>query len=181
MTFKEKAMHEHPEMIDESSCGGVKYCPYVYGYEKFDRDLCGKITCIKCWNREMPEERKDDMNKEFTKADLKPGNMCKTRNGEIYMWLNGILYCESEGGGLSVTLEDLTNAANEIWDVVQVRNSNINQYNCISDLFNHFEELPIIWERKEEPVTKDISLEELNAILKEKFPDVDEFNLPIKE
>lgn len=135
------------------------------------------------WSKEdfeKVEERKDDMKKEFTKADLKPGNMCKTRNGEIYMWLNDKLYCQSKIEGLNHTEDDLTNFVNRNWDVVQVRDSEHSETD-ISKLFEKFNELPIIWDRKEEPVTKDVSLEEINALLKEKFPDVDKFNLPIKE
>lgn len=57
MTFKEKLQMEHPEMVDKRfGGGGVKACPYHYGYEK---DLnCvfwdSNEKCEECWNREMP-------------------------------------------------------------------------------------------------------------------------------
>lgn len=117
--------------------------------------------------------------KEFTRDNLKDGNMCKTRNGEVYMWLNGILYCESYGGGLRETTKDLKNRSGSEWDIVQVRDSKARPYSRISHLFEFFDKLPIIWER--EVVEKDVSIEEINTLLKEKYPDVDVFNLPLKD
>lgn len=41
------------------------------------------------------------------------------------------------------------------------------------------EDVELLWKEINEPVTKDVSLEEINELLKEKYPDVEKFNLPI--
>lgn len=172
MTFKEKLIQEHPEkdiarVID-------LHCPDFYGYEK-ENYLCDGQTCDECWNREMPEERNDDMKKEFTKADLKDGMVVEYRNGERRIVVDEVLYGLYGFASLKTHCNDLTYSDSDL-DIVKVY---AQKSASLNNLFKYPGE--IIWERKEEPVTKDVSLEELNAILKEKFPDIDKFNLPIKE
>ena len=55
MTFKEKLQTEHPEMVDKRFGGGVKGCPYHYGYEKNLNCMVWESDekCEECWNREM--------------------------------------------------------------------------------------------------------------------------------
>ena len=57
MTFKEKVQTEHPEMVDKRFGGGVKGCPYHYGYEKNLNCMVweSNAECEECWNREMPD------------------------------------------------------------------------------------------------------------------------------
>jgi hypothetical protein len=67
MTFKEKLHMEHPEMVDKRFCGGVKSCPYHYGYEKNLNCMVleSNKKCEECWNREMPNtEPKEVVSKE---------------------------------------------------------------------------------------------------------------------
>jgi len=54
MTFKQKLMQEHPELVDDKYWGGCYQHPETYGYED-NSDFCGGHTCKECWGREMPE------------------------------------------------------------------------------------------------------------------------------
>lgn len=76
MTFKERLEMEHPEYINYSCGGGCWGCPYEYGYEE-PRDC--SLDCTECWNREIPEENKEerDMNKKIDKSKLIPGTVIK--------------------------------------------------------------------------------------------------------
>lgn len=115
---------------------------------------------------------------EFHKSDMNNGDMLKVRSGEIYMWLNGKpIYLHNY---LSYTRDDLKNAENTNYDVMEVRDSK-NYEGNISDLFDEYESLPVRWVRKEEPTVKEFTMDEINKILKEKFPDVDEFKINTKE
>lgn len=129
----------------------------------------------------IEEERKEDMIKkvEFTRDNLKDGNMIKTRSGDIYMWI--LEKPRSYYGSIGHTRNDLKNGLLEKYDIVEVRDASKIEASTIGQIFDKYEELPIIWKEKDEEVTKDVSMEELNALLKEKYPDVDTFNLPIKE
>lgn len=52
MTYKEKLIKEHPEMVLRD--GWHLGCPVSRGYE--DNPYCpGGITCEECWDREIPE------------------------------------------------------------------------------------------------------------------------------
>lgn len=54
MTYKEKAQQEHPEINPIDLV--YFYCPEDLGYN--DPDNCAGLMCTKCWDREMPEEKK---------------------------------------------------------------------------------------------------------------------------
>lgn len=182
MTFKERLMQKHPEYISCKWLGECRDCPCDYGYEEESESIKNCITnhgkgCDYCWNREMPEGRKADMKKRFTMNDLKDGNMLKTRAGKIFIWLSDIP--RELDYVIANTSDNLKNSNYDEFDIIEVRDSSSFKNVGIKGLFRNYDKMPVIW--KEEPVTKDVSLEELNAILKEKFPDVDEFNLPIKE
>lgn len=64
MTFREKLMQQHPELVSNKFVGGCCLCPCDFGYEKAEispclisgKDVCGYDECAACWNREMPEE-----------------------------------------------------------------------------------------------------------------------------
>lgn len=65
MKYIEKLKEEHPECVSDEFCCGCDGCPQDYGYEP-DSDECpegfGCLSieegCRKCWEREMPEEKK---------------------------------------------------------------------------------------------------------------------------
>lgn len=56
MTYKEKLQQEHPDRIDGEGAVG---CPGNYGYETVEEslDVCWRLACKECWNREIPEKR----------------------------------------------------------------------------------------------------------------------------
>ncbi len=66
MTFLEKLKEDKPTMYIPSDVKGIG-CPYDYGYE--DEKYCFKRwhpTCIRCWNREMPNtEPKNELVRDF--------------------------------------------------------------------------------------------------------------------
>lgn len=77
MTFREKLMQEHPELISTRYLGGCKGCPYHYGYEHGRSEKCvgapDVYTCAMCWNRQMPgtETKKETpIGPNITKEDV---------------------------------------------------------------------------------------------------------------
>ena len=68
MTAREKLAMEHPEKLDDLEPGGCLGCPENYGYLP-DPDFCENDydhystrfeRCKKCWDREIPEEMKEE-------------------------------------------------------------------------------------------------------------------------
>ena len=68
MTAREKLAMEYPEQLDDVEPGGCLGCPEDYGYLP-NADFCksgdnqyGDLfeRCKKCWDREIPEEMKDE-------------------------------------------------------------------------------------------------------------------------
>ena len=65
MTAREKLAIEYPEKLDDLEPGGCMGCPEDYGYLP-DADFCtncyGDVfeRCKKCWDREIPEETKEE-------------------------------------------------------------------------------------------------------------------------
>ena len=62
MTYREKLMSEHPELVSDAYHGGAAQCPCSYGYEakqttcameQADDLLCTAEICRACWDREM--------------------------------------------------------------------------------------------------------------------------------
>ena len=68
MTAREKLAIEYPEQLDDVEPGGCLGCPEDYGYLpnadfcKSGDDRYGDLfeRCKKCWNREIPEETKEE-------------------------------------------------------------------------------------------------------------------------
>lgn len=113
--------------------------------------------------------------KKFTKSDLKDGMVVEYRNGKRRVVLNQCFCGIYEFGYFTDYDDDLISEINTL-DIVKVFEGR-----CCS--IESLLKTPgkLIWERKEEPITKDVSLEEINTLLKEKYPDVDVFNISIKE
>lgn len=196
MTFKERLMQDHPEKSGFSENSLIFSCPCKYGYESRKSSLINCLLrngkgCNYCWNREIPEERKDDMENLKEKMDIT--TLVQYEDGRIGMvfmnhWSEdnkAIFDRDSCIGYLSDFNEELINAStiNER-KIIKIKfPSNDCNYRIVKKFFAGEIDPEYIkwdWERKDH-ITKDVSLEEINAILKEKFPDVDEFNLPIKE
>ena len=84
MTAREKLTVEHPEKLDDLEPGGCMGCPEDYGYLP-DADFCtnnydryGDLfeRCKKCWDREIPEETKEE--KENCMSECCKETMCTT-------------------------------------------------------------------------------------------------------
>ena len=84
MTAREKLTVEHPEKLDDVEPGRCLGCPEDYGYLP-DADFCtnnydryGDLfeRCKKCWDREIPEEMKEE--KENCMSECCKETMCTT-------------------------------------------------------------------------------------------------------
>lgn len=114
---------------------------------------------------------------EFTKSDMKEGMLVEMRDGEKMLWINGLP--RGIQNYSSAYNEDLTATINEDADIIRVGYPKKGA-NTISEMLD-FGFSEIIWERQKQPTTKDVSLDEINALLREKYPSIEHFNLPIKE
>ena len=84
MTAREKLAMEHPEQLDDIEPGGCLGCPEDYGYLpnadfcKSGDDRYGDLfeRCKKCWDREIPEEMKEE--KENCMSECCKETMCTT-------------------------------------------------------------------------------------------------------
>lgn len=104
---------------------------------------------------------------QFAKDDMKDGMMVETRNGNRYLWLYGGL--RRIDSWCSGTQDDFTNDSSVDFDIMKVGYPDVSlRYPNIScALKSNFKE--IIWERHEEPETKEISSDEAFRILKEHY------------
>ena len=84
MTAREKLAIEYPEQLDDVEPGGCLGCPEDYGYLpnadfcKSGDDRYGDLfeRCKKCWDREIPEEMKEE--KENYMSECCKETMCTT-------------------------------------------------------------------------------------------------------
>ena len=84
MTAREKLVMEYPEQLDDVEPGGCLGCPEDYGYLpnadfcKSGDDQYGDLfeRCKKCWDREIPEEMKEE--KENYMSECCKETMCTT-------------------------------------------------------------------------------------------------------
>ena len=79
MTAREKLAIEHPEKLDDLEPGGCMGCPEDYGYLP-DADFCTSNCdrygdeferCKKCWDREIPEEMKEEKENRMSECSMK--------------------------------------------------------------------------------------------------------------
>ena len=81
MTAREKLAIEHPEGVNDEAIGGCDGCPDLYEYLPkphycYDRPRpCGS-RCTECWDREIPEETKEE--KENCMSECCKETMCTT-------------------------------------------------------------------------------------------------------
>ena len=84
MTAREKLAIEYPDQLDDVEPGGCIGCPNDYGYLpdfefcKNNDDRYGDLfeRCKKCWDREIPEEMKEE--KENCMSECCKETMCAT-------------------------------------------------------------------------------------------------------
>lgn len=140
------------------------------GENSFNREMrkfCGSMLIIKHvltsdyimegnnwhWTDDMIE-RKVNM----TKADLKDGMVCRTRNGKVFIWLDGVL--RQTNIWCSGTNEDLCNEPQcPGYDIIEVY---ITVGNTLSDMLDVDRFGTLIWKR-EEP--KKMTVAEIEEIL----------------
>ena len=79
MTAREKLAIEYPEKFDDLEPGGCIGCPEDYGYLE-DADFCTSnydrygdlfVCCKKCWDREIPEEMKEEKGNVMSECSMK--------------------------------------------------------------------------------------------------------------
>ena len=156
-----------------------------FGRRVFPIGTVGKITAIENDDLAYAVSAKGDywwysedmLEKfEFSIEDLKDGMVIEYRNGKRRAVLNQGFCGLNEYGCFEGYNDDLTCKCYDKFDIVKVFEGK-----CAS--IKSLLEYPgkLIWERKEEPATKDVSLDEINALLKEKYPEIDKFNLPIEK
>lgn len=150
------------------------------------KTFCGRILTIKdafdgakhytVEGRRFRFSEESLMPFEFSKSDLKDGMLCQMRDGEKMIWLYG----KMRGFAVYVgdTDDDLTSNATYC-DIVKVGYPSEKAETIEEMLQMDFGK--VIWIRKKEPTVKEFSMDEINKILKEKFPDVDEFKINTKE
>ena len=107
-------------------------------------------------------EWEDFMNKTFTKADLKTGDVIKRRNGyvEIVILEHGVCVSKTGFNLLSEIDKDLTNHTSKEWDVVAVHRPK----NAAGCRFNAFElsSCNLVYEREE---AEEMTLAQVCALL----------------
>lgn len=73
MTCREKLKMEHPEKVGKAYFGGCSDCPSKYGYLVDPKECEGftnkNISCEKCWDREIPEEKVETKEKKEIQLD----------------------------------------------------------------------------------------------------------------
>lgn len=77
MTCREKLAIEHPDCVRDICCGGCEGCPHDYGYLDCPESCrpLSEESCIRCWDREIPDE-----NVLATETDFeKENNMATTK------------------------------------------------------------------------------------------------------
>lgn len=151
------------------------------------KTFCGRILTIKdafdgakhytVEGRRFRFSEESLMPFEFSKSDLKDGMLCQMRDGEKMIWLYGKMrgidsFCR-------VTEEIQKEKEISCSDIVKVGYPSPYAYTLEEMLQMDFGK--VIWIRKEEPTVKEFSMDEIIEILKEKFPDVDEFKINTNE
>ena len=62
MTFREKFKRDYPKIADRDDTVCGNFCPHEFGYEE-EPALCApsNYNCKACWNREIPEEKTEEI------------------------------------------------------------------------------------------------------------------------
>ena len=138
--------------------GGYPYSDRINYYENkektaynFNEGMYADIKFYKT-NGYTILEWEDFMNKEFTKADLRTGDVILRRNGDVEIVNRELkmLICQSGGwNDLDNIREDLTNAyLNKNRDIVEVRRPT-NNCDCCFDAMSICRRGTLVYERKE--------------------------------
>ena len=60
MTCREKLAKELPHCVSDTYNGGCMRCPHDYGYLPKPEWCKLDVKCHECWDRELPNEKKED-------------------------------------------------------------------------------------------------------------------------
>lgn len=115
------------------------------------------------------------MNKEFELSNLENEMVLVNRKGTKYVVIGDNFIGKDRFDSKDNYRKNMKNITFYELDIVEVYNPSRKYGNGLFGLLELVGEP--IW--KEKTTTKDVSLEEINALLKEKYPDVEKFNLPI--
>ena len=121
----------------------------------------------------------EDEKMNFTLEDIKDEMIVKLRNGIVYISLGKNFIGEN---GFMPKFKYLSNfkcRSNSDFDIIEIYEKNKKYGKGFQGMFVIDEDVELLWKEINEPVTKDVSLEEINELIKEKYPDVEKFNLPI--
>lgn len=150
MTYREKLLEEHPECVSPGYLGGCADCPGDYGYKPpKECYICTGKECRKCWNREM---------KEMTKSDLQTGYIVTLANSDeavVLLNINTGYFCGdvllNADKALWFSLEkyndDLTfyNSHDKEFDIVKVEK--VSHLYCIQNMDKYSEDRVLLWDR----------------------------------
>lgn len=100
----------------------------------------------------------------FTKADLKDGMIIEHRDGDLFIVLGDRIVAKNGYWTLDDYNDDLTDRNHKGADIVNVYKTKSGVLNDIDDVYNK-DYLTLIWERKEEPEYKEMTVEEIEEKL----------------
>lgn len=113
----------------------------------------------------------------FTKSDLKDGMMLETANGERYLWLYG------ERIGTCMWIKDLPEKfEDEAKEYPQFEVVKVGYPKCVGNIPDALRAGfdVVLWDKRwTEENTKEITAEEAEKLLKEKFPDYDSVRITV--
>jgi hypothetical protein len=128
-TAKEaRSFCDYLKSVGRTWCTGLQYDDTAWGYDCedtvyfFNNGTRSDVNYAKSQNCTILEWE-DFMNKTFTKADLKNGDVIKRRNGHVEIVILEHDVCVSKSGFnlLSEIKNDLTSCTSEGWDVIAVK------------------------------------------------------------
>lgn len=142
-------------------------CTYKNGNESSCYgDFKDFINSNKCWEDYLILLQEDNTHKEFTKQDLKTGMVVELRNGKCAMVLlgteNGDIISGTTWFPIDGFGEKLTRGVD--YDVIKIYQPTSNR-DFLYDGKIHIDEANLIWERKEEPQPKEMTVEEIEKEL----------------
>lgn len=151
------------------NCPLYKSCCYDENYKQLTENF-KKMFGMECYVLEDEKDKYD-----FTKSCVQDGMTIEFKNGERRIKIGSFFKGKNNCGNWDIFSNNLISTCNgfKIVKVYDDRERRCSIEEMIDNPIN------LIYERKEELVTKDVSLEEINALLKEKYPNVEKFNLPI--
>jgi hypothetical protein len=158
-TAKEaRSFCDYLKSVGRTWCTGLQYDDTAWGYDCedtvyfFNNGTRSDVNYAKSQNCTILEWE-DFMNKEFTKGNLKTGDVVLRRNGNIEIVNRelGMLICSNGGwNDLDDIREDLTaKICGEQWDIVEVRRPTTKSDCCFNSMKYDKHEGTLVYERKE--------------------------------